>query len=73
MTRLEEKVASQLEKTYKSLDPWQKTLVARHPARPHFVDYIDHLVEDFTLYPVIAFILMIRRLLPGLGVGRADA
>ena len=48
VTRLEEKVASQLEKTYKSLDPWQKTLVARHPSRPHFVDYIDHLVEDFT-------------------------
>ena len=48
VTRLEEKVASQLEKTCKSLDPWQKTLVARHPARPHFVDYIDHLVEDFT-------------------------
>ena len=48
VTRLEEKVASQLEKTYKSLDPWQKTLVARHLARPHFVDYIDHLVEDFT-------------------------
>jgi acetyl-CoA carboxylase carboxyl transferase subunit alpha len=48
VTRLEEKVASQLEKTYKSLDPWQKTLVARHPARPHFVDYIDHLIEDFT-------------------------
>ena len=48
VTRLEEKVVSQLKKTYKSLDPWQKTLVARHPARPHFVDYIDHLVEDFT-------------------------
>ena len=48
VTRLEEKVFSQLQKTYKSLDPWQKTLVARHPARPHFVDYIDHLVEDFT-------------------------
>ena len=48
VTRLEEKVVSQLEKTYKSLDPWQKTLVARHPARPHFVDYIDYLVEDFT-------------------------
>lgn len=48
VTKLEQKVASQLEKTYKSLDPWQKTLVARHPARPHFVDYIEHLVEDFT-------------------------
>ncbi|EJW20700.1 hypothetical protein IMCC14465_15870 [alpha proteobacterium IMCC14465] len=48
VTRLEEKVATQLEKTYKSLNPWQKTLVARHPSRPHFVDYIDHLVDDFT-------------------------
>lgn len=48
VTKLEQKVASQLEKTYKSLDPWQKTLVARHPARPHFVDYIERLVEDFT-------------------------
>ncbi len=45
---LELKIAEQLEKTYKNLDPWQKTQVARHPARPHFKDYVAALVEDFT-------------------------
>ncbi len=33
--------------TYANLEPWQKTLVARHPERPHFVDYINGLIEDF--------------------------
>jgi acetyl-CoA carboxylase carboxyl transferase subunit alpha len=33
--------------TYAHLDAWQKTLIARHPQRPHFVDYLDGLVEDF--------------------------
>ena len=32
---------------YARLDPWQKTLVARHPARPHLKDYIAGLIEDF--------------------------
>ena len=34
--------------TYARLSPWQKTLVARHPARPHFCDIVKALVEDFT-------------------------
>jgi acetyl-CoA carboxylase carboxyl transferase subunit alpha len=33
--------------TYAHLDAWQKTLIARHPQRPHFVDYLDGLIEDF--------------------------
>jgi acetyl-CoA carboxylase carboxyl transferase subunit alpha len=33
--------------TYAKLDTWQKTQVARHPDRPHFVDYIEGLIEDF--------------------------
>src|SRR5689334_16777596 len=33
--------------TYAKLEPWQKTLVARHPERPHLVDYISGLIEDF--------------------------
>ena len=37
-----------LAETYARLSPWQKTLVARHPARPHFADIIKALVEDFT-------------------------
>ena len=34
--------------TYARLTPWQKTLVARHPARPHFSDYAARLVTEFT-------------------------
>ncbi|HEY2179921.1 MAG TPA: acetyl-CoA carboxylase carboxyl transferase subunit alpha, partial [Caulobacteraceae bacterium] len=26
--------------TYGNLDAWQKTQIARHPERPHFVDYL---------------------------------
>jgi acetyl-CoA carboxylase carboxyl transferase subunit alpha len=32
---------------YGGLDAWQKTQVARHPDRPHFVDYIQALIDDF--------------------------
>jgi acetyl-CoA carboxylase carboxyl transferase subunit alpha len=32
---------------YADLDPWRKTQVARHPARPHFSDYVGALVDDF--------------------------
>ena len=32
---------------YDHLDAWQKTQVARHPERPHFVDYVAGLIEDF--------------------------
>ena len=32
---------------YANLSPWQKAEVARHPDRPHFVDYLDALIEEF--------------------------
>jgi len=32
---------------YSNLDAWQKTLVSRHPDRPHFVDYVGSLIEEF--------------------------
>jgi acetyl-CoA carboxylase carboxyl transferase subunit alpha len=42
------KKADQLrKKTYADLDPWMKTQVARHPQRPHFVDYVASLFTDF--------------------------
>ncbi|QQQ18973.1 acetyl-CoA carboxylase carboxyltransferase subunit alpha [Brevundimonas vitis] len=42
------KKAEQLrKKTYADLDPWMKTQVARHPQRPHFVDYVAGLFTDF--------------------------
>ena len=46
--RLETKLDKMLRETYKKLDPWQKTQVARHPERPHFRDYIETMIEDFT-------------------------
>jgi len=32
---------------YSKLDAWQKTQVARHPDRPHFVEYAAALIEEF--------------------------
>ena len=46
--QLEGKLDKMLRETYGKLDPWQKVQVARHPDRPHFWDYIEALVEDFT-------------------------
>ena len=45
--RLEAKADRMLRETYARLTPWQKTQVARHPARPHFKDYVARLVADF--------------------------
>lgn len=49
LNRLQAKAAKALAEVYASLTPWQKTQVARHPQRPHCVDYIGGLIEDFTL------------------------
>jgi len=46
--RLQNKVEKLLQNTYSKLTPWQKTLVARHPERPHTVNYIENLIDDFT-------------------------
>jgi len=45
--RLQAKAEKLLRQTYGKLTPWQKTLVARHPERPHFTDYVSQLIEDF--------------------------
>ncbi len=46
--RLEAKAGEALTQLYANLTPWQKTLVARHPARPHFGDFAKGLFTDFT-------------------------
>lgn len=48
VSRLEEKAQQLLRDTYAKLTPWQKTQVARHPERPHFLDYVHALIQDFT-------------------------
>src|ERR1700722_18816561 len=45
---LQQKVNRQLRGIYDKLTPAQKVQVARHPERPHCLDYIRILVEDFT-------------------------
>src|SRR5882757_3637619 len=45
--RLETKAAQALRDLYAELTPWQKTQVARHPQRPHCLDYIATLITEF--------------------------
>jgi acetyl-CoA carboxylase carboxyl transferase subunit alpha len=45
--RLQARATSTLETLYSRLTPWHKTQVARHPDRPHFVNYRDALFTDF--------------------------
>jgi acetyl-CoA carboxylase carboxyl transferase subunit alpha len=47
ISRLESKAALALQELYSELTPWQKTQVARHPQRPHCLDYIAGLVSNF--------------------------
>ena len=47
ISRLEAKAALALKELYSDLTPWQKTQVARHPQRPHCLDYIGGLITNF--------------------------
>jgi len=47
VSKLETKSAKLLRDTYAKLTPWQKALVARHPDRPHFKDYVAGIADDF--------------------------
>ena len=44
---LRERVGELRRLTYSHLDTWQKTQIARHEDRPHFVDYAAGLIEEF--------------------------
>ena len=48
VSKLQAKVEKLLVQAYSKLTPWQKTQVARHHGRPHALDYINALIEDFT-------------------------
>ena len=48
IVKLEAKSAKMLADLYAALTPWQKTQVARAQGRPHFADYIQGLIADFT-------------------------
>jgi acetyl-CoA carboxylase carboxyl transferase subunit alpha len=48
IARLEKRSRDALRDVYKALTPWQKVQVARHPDRPHCLDYVKALFTDFT-------------------------
>ena len=44
---LNESAVKLTEKIYSNLSPWQNVQVARHPERPHFIDYIERITDQF--------------------------
>ncbi len=44
---LNESAIKLTERIYSNLSPWQNVQVARHPERPHFVDYIERITDEF--------------------------
>ena len=47
ISNLEFKASKLIKTKYSSLTPWQRVQVARHPERPHFLDYIREIFDDF--------------------------
>lgn len=46
--KLQKNLKTKTEEVYRHLTPWQKAQIARHPNRPHCLDYISALIDDFT-------------------------
>ena len=65
--KLEQKAEAALADTYSKLTPWEKTQVARHAYRPHFCDYVDQLIEDFTPLAGDRYFAEDQAILGGLG------
>ena len=47
LEKLKEKKQEELKKIYSNLTPWNRVQVARHPARPHAIDYINSMIDGF--------------------------
>jgi len=48
LQRLRRELDAKRRQVFAALTPWQKTLVARHPARPYTLDYVNALFTEFT-------------------------
>ena len=48
VSKLQTRIDRQLRTIYGKLTPWQKVTVARHPNRPHCLDYVGRLIDSFT-------------------------
>lgn len=47
ISTLQKEIASQKQKIYSTLSPYQTMQIARHPSRPSFSDYVSYICEDF--------------------------
>jgi acetyl-CoA carboxylase carboxyl transferase subunit alpha len=47
IAKLEERLARQQQRVYSGLTAWQRTQIARHPKRPHTLDLVNLLLEDW--------------------------
>lgn len=47
VSRLEKKLERLMQNKYDNLSPWEKVQVARHPSRPHYLDFLRGLFTDF--------------------------
>lgn len=47
IARLETKCQGLIKDTFSKLTPWQVTQLARHPQRPHTIDYISRIFTEF--------------------------
>ncbi len=68
--KLEQKAEAALVDIYSKLTPWQKTQVARHPERPHCLDYVEALIEDFTPLAGDRYFAEDAAIVGGLGIFR---
>ena len=48
VAKLQTRIDRALNQTYAKLTAWQRVQVARHPDRPHCLDYINGLIDRFT-------------------------
>jgi acetyl-CoA carboxylase carboxyl transferase subunit alpha len=47
IARVQERLARLQHRTYANLTAWQRTQLARHPKRPHTLDYVSRLLDDY--------------------------
>lgn len=47
ISRLDRKLEKFKQEVYSNLKPWQRVAISRHPSRPHSLDYIKNISEEF--------------------------
>lgn len=47
ISKLQKKLDSLKKKVYSELTPWDRIQICRHPQRPHSIDYIQNICEEF--------------------------